>query len=216
MENPSPIRYESSYRQLDNAARMMVDDLISRIEATSDRTGAPLFEVLGRYVPDAREQEMLSRPIVKAAVFDRIRDLTEAQDISPRRIMKEIAALAFSSIDHFRKPGGLLSDGLELDPNAMFSDGGGLFELEYATPEQRAAVKEVEIEEQVRTGKIKTKIKLHDKLGALRMLGQIRGLFDDDGNAINKEAWVAGGVGIAATASVQEASDAYARLIGDE
>lgn len=210
MQNPAVISYEPPYRQLDPAARAMVDDLISRIEKASDLTGQALFDILAGYQPTERELAFIARPIVKAAIYERVRDLTEAQNISARRIIKEIAAIAFGNIDHFRRPGGQLHDTLGPDPHVM----AGLFELEYATPEQRAAVKEVEIEEQARTGKIKTKIKLHDKLGALRMLGQIQGLFDGDGNATNPDAWAAGG-GIVTSASEQDAAEAYARFIGD-
>lgn len=202
MQNPTNINFEPPYRQLDPAARAMVDDLISRIESVSDLTGQALFDVLGAYVPTERERAFMLRPIVTAAIYERVRDLTEAQNISARRILKEISAIAFGNIDHFRKP------------EAYLNDPGGVFELEYATPEQRAAVKEVEIEESARNGTVKTKIKLHDKLAALRMLGQIQGLFDKDGNATNPDKWASGG-GIVASASEQDAAEAYARFIGD-
>lgn len=214
MNDLAKISYEPPYRQLDQAARQMVDDLIRKIERQSDITGAPLFDILASYQPTEREITFLARGLVRAAIFDRVRDLTDAQNVTPRRIIKELEALAFSSIDHFRKPGASLDYGTGVSELLIAADG-GLFELEYATPEQRAAVKEVEIEENARTGKIKTKIKLHDKLAALRMLGQIRGLFNADGDPINPEKWVEGG-GIPVDSSQETAAEIYMQAFSDD
>ena len=211
MTQIAKISFETAYRQLPAADRAFVDDFVSRIEAVSERSGQEMQAILIALDFDSlpvRDREHLSRALVRSAIAERVRDLTEAQNVSARRIMKEIAALAFSSIDHYRRPGASLQFGI-----AEYEGfDGGLFELEYATPEQRAAVKEVEIEEQVRSGKIKTKIKLHDKLGALRMLGQIRGLFDQDGNAVNPELWAQEG-GVPVAASLDDVQDLYAQVI---
>lgn len=201
MNTLQKITFEPPYRQLEPAARVFVDDLVARIEKASEVTGRPMFELLGEYEPTAREFEHLQRALTRAAVFDRVRDLTEAQNVSARRIVKEVAAIAFSSIDHYRRPDAFLE--------------GGVFELEYATPEQRAAVKEVKVEESVRTGNVKMEIKLHDKLAALRMLGQIQGLFNGDGDPINPDKWAEAG-GIPTNATSEEAADQYARFIDGE
>lgn len=196
------VTFETAYRRLTTLERSFVDDFVLQIEQQAERSGRPMMDVLQSITVDQygpRERDMLSRQLVCVAVSDRVRDLMEAQNISARRIVKELSYLAFSSIDHFRRPDAMLADG-------------GAFELDYATPEQRAAVREVETDEAPRTGIIKTKIKLHDKLGALRMLGQIRGLFNGDGDPINPERWAAEG-GIPSDASEESAEDRYRRLV---
>lgn len=195
--------FEPAYRQLAPADRAFVDEFVSRIERASELSARPMFDVLSEYRPvSEREQGALSSVLVRSAISDRIRDLVEAENVSPRRIMKEIAAIAFSSLDHYRLPENALDDGRMQ------------FDLGRATPEQRSAVREVDIEESVRGGTVKLKFKLHDKIAALRMMGQIRGLFNSDGDAINPEAWASAG-GIPADASDEEAAERYSRLISD-
>lgn len=196
------LAFEPIYRQLPPAERAFVDDFVTRIEKASELSGRGMWEVLGEYQPTDREAAVLRLGNVRAAISDRVRDLVEAQNISARRIVKEIAAIAFSSIDHFRMNAASLYD----------SD----FELENATPEQRAAVKEIQIEESARTGKIKTTIKLHDKLGALRMLGQIQGLFNSDGDPINPDKWAENGAVVPLDSTAQDVQMQYARLIDGE
>lgn len=209
MNNLTRPTFETAYRQLTGVDRVFVDSFVQVVERVSETTGRDLSSVLTEVdvasLP-AREQEFLARPLIRVAISERIRDLTEQQNVSARRILKEIASIAFGNIDHFRRPNTHLHYGLEEHEGYD----GGLFELDYATPEQRAAVKEVEVEESVRTGKIRTKIKLHDKLGALRALGQIKGLFDQDGNATNAELWASDGA-IPIDATVQDSDDIWSR-----
>lgn len=197
MSNLANFSFEPAYRQLDQAARAFVDDFVTRVEAVSERENRELFDVLGDWPSDmlsARDIDQLGRVLVKTAVFERIRDLTEQQNVSPRKVLKEIAAIAFGNIDHFRKTG---------------SD--EEFSLEYATPEQRKAVKEVEIVENTRSGQVRSKYKLHDKMGALRLLAQINGLLDENGNPI-ASAWKDVGP-ITASDTTQSASEKYGKVI---
>lgn len=195
------MRFEPAYRQLSPAHRAFVDEFVSRVERVAESSGRDMQEVLGSYEPATeRESTALASALVCTAISDRVRELIEAQNVSARRIIKEIAAIAFSSIDHFRLPANALDDGRMQ------------FDLSRATPDQRAAVKEVEVTESPRAGTVNLKFKLHDKLGALRMMGQIKGLFNADGDAVDPAKWASDGA-IPSDASPEAAADRYARLI---
>lgn len=196
--------FDSAYRQLAQIDRAFVDDFVARIEDVHDKTGRDLFEILGtvdfRALPE-RDQSHLAKSIVRAAIAERIKDLKEAQNVNPRRITKRIASLAFTSLNDFYVPGAYSI--------------AEAFDLDSATPEQRAAIKEVEVIEEVRTGRVKVKFKLHDPTPHLRMLAQLAGLFDAEGNVTNHADWAASG-GIPTTATLDDLTDAYQRMISDD
>lgn len=196
--------FESAYRQLAQADRAFVDDFVMRIEQVHETTGRELFEILGSIdfaTLGERDQGYLAKSIVRAAVSERVKDIKEAQNVNPRRIVKEFATLAFTTLNDF------------FDPEALtIADA---FDLRTATPEQRAAIKEIEVEESARTGRVKVKFKLHDRMGPLRELAKIAGMYDKDGEVVNRELWAAQGA-LPTTATVQDLQDEYQRMISDE
>lgn len=196
--------FETAYRQLAQADRAFVDDFVARIEQVYETTGRDLFEILGSIDYDTlseRDQGYLAKSIVRAAVSERVKDIKEAQNVNPRRIVKEFATLAFTTLNDF------------FDPEApTIADA---FDLRGATPEQRAAIKEVEVEESARTGRIKVKFKLHDRMAPLRELAKIAGLYDQDGEVVNRELWAAEGA-IPSTATVEDLADEYQKMISNE
>ena len=213
MGNLSKFTFETAYRQLSSVDRAFVDSFVARVELTSDTTRQDLDTVLAGIDVEslpAREQEHLTRAVVRAAISERVRDLKEAQNISPRRIAKRFAAMAFSSIDDFRRPAASLSYGLA--EHEGFD--GGLFELEYATPEQRWAVESIEVEEMVRSGKIRTKIKLRDPTPYLMKLAEVAGMFDREGNVTNPEFWAIDGT-VSVDKPLDELADDYARVANE-
>lgn len=194
------ISFEPAYRQLAPQEKAFVDEFVARIERAAELSGAPLADVLvsqdlSRL--DDRSQAFLHRELVRAAISDRIRELTEAQNVSARRIMKSIAAVAFSSMENY------------LTVNEW---GQPEFDFSNLTPEQWEAIKSVETTESKREGTVKVKVQLHDKLAALRMNGQIMGLFDENGDAANPEKWAEQGA-IAETATIEDAASEYERFI---
>lgn len=198
------ISFDPAYRQLAPHERAFVDELVLRVEKTSEQTGRDMRDVLADVQPsvmDNRAQAMLTRPLVTAAISDRVKELIEAQNISARRIVKEFAIIAFSAIDDFR-----VTDSLE-------------FDLDQATPEQRRALSQIEHESTVnpRTGSTtnKLKLKMHDKIAALNALAKIRGLFNADGDPIDPEKWIAEG-GVLINETAQEAASKYERFMNGE
>ena len=88
------------------------------------------------------------------------------------------------------------------------------FDLDNLTREQMAAIAQIEIEKSdglTRSSKTKVKIKLHDKIAALKMEMALMGVEDGDNPYRKSERTTR-------TASLTDANaaDEYARLIGDE
>lgn len=202
MSDVAAFAFETAYRQLTTVERAFVDDFVSRVEHVHETTGRDLLDVLQtidvKTLPE-RDQAQLSRALVRVAIQDRVQDLKDAQNISPRRITKRLAAMAFSTIDDFRTPGASI----------MQDDA---FDLDMATPEQRSAVKKVKFKHNIRTGQAEFEFELHDSLRAMTLLCQLAGYLNKDAEPINSEKYAAQG-GIPSTASDQDAQDAYYRAM---
>lgn len=198
MSNLTQITFESAYRQLPQSDRAFVDSFVARIELTADTTGQSLQDCLAGIdtgnLP-ARDLEHLSSALVRSAISERIKDLTEAQNISPRRLIKRAAALAFASLDDF------------YDPDA------DRFKFQIGTPEQRATVKKYKITESVRNGTVTTEIELKDDVKMLIALMTKQGLLDRDGEPINPEIWRDAGA-IKDDTTLEELADQY-RLVSE-
>lgn len=110
------------------------------------------------------------QPAVANEIERRRAKMAEKHNVTQDSIMRELAKMAFSS----------LGDLIEVD-----SEGNGWINLERLSDEQRAAVSEFTVDE-YKEGRgedsravKKTKIKFHDKLGALNSLARILGIFND-------------------------------------
>lgn len=174
MNKPATISFESAYRQLVPADRGFVDDFVSRVEALAGRNGIDIQEAAGRISIDdlpERDREFLSRALVRSAIAERFRDLTEAENISPRKLIKRAAAIAFATLDHF------------------YDETRDEFEFVLGTPEQRATVKKWKRTENPRTGQIVTEIELKDDVKLLMAFMTQQGLLNNDGEPINADLW---------------------------
>lgn len=193
--------FESAYRQLAAHDRAFVDDFVARVERIHDATGRDMSDVLqGIDVAGLppRDQEHLSRSLVRVAIQDRVQEIKDDENVSLRRITKRLAAMAFSSIDDFRVPGATGFDA-------------GSFDLDVATPEQRSAIKKIKIKESVRGGTSDLEFELHDSMRAITLLCQLRGYLDGEGEANDPRSAAIQG-GIPSTATHDEAQDSYAAL----
>lgn len=198
----SGLNFEPAYRQLQPVERTFVDKFVEEIEAIAEETGQRLLALLQRPLPpdlDQRSRGMLARPLVRAAIADRVRELSQVMEISTYRTMKELKALAYSN----------LADYMKIDQVS----GQPYFNLSGCTYEQLAAIQSIEIEENPRVGR-KFKFKLHDKLGSLRELMQYQGLREKDNpdwkKAIESEKPPAQ---LHADVTDEAAADAYNRAI---
>jgi hypothetical protein len=176
-----------------------VDDYVRKLERTADREQQRLSNYLQMAVPDdvyEASNGMLDRPMVTAAITERVTEITAANELTPSRLIKEYTAIAFSS----------MGDYIEVD-------GGGnpSLTLEQCTPEQLSAIKKVQYEENTK-GARRLVIELHDKLKSMDTLAKYMGMVEPD-----NPHWRANNATpvIDHAASVAQAADAYAALLGD-
>jgi phage terminase small subunit len=107
---------------------------------------------------------------VAASIRQQMEDHMAAFDITAERILKEIAAMAFSTISDY-----MTSDG----------NGGFFVDLSQLTPEQAKALAEITVDEyQEGRGESarevkKIRFKLHDKARALELLGKWKKMWTD-------------------------------------
>lgn len=186
----------SAYRQLRPTEKHFVDRFIEELQARSDREQIRLSFLLQEPV-DMDKDGMLSRSTVLAAITERVTELAANAELSVDRIVREYGVIGFSNI----------MDVVELD-----GYGNPQFNLAAATPEQQRAIKKIDYE-QTATGAVRLKIEMHDKLSALRTLADYTGMTEPD-----NPHWRARNASpvIDSTATVQDAADAYARMLDGE
>ncbi len=201
-EIDNPQSFASAYRQIRPAARVVVDRYIADVEREAERTNAVRPISIVSY--STRDQAVLAEPLVQAALAERIRDVIEALELSPRKVMKEISAIAFASLAHYM---------------TVDAYGDPVFNLSLCTPAQMSAIKSVEIEESTTLNggsKRKFKFQLHDKLAALGHMINYMGLDKaDNPHWQSDKARNVTPPKIAANASDEGAADLYHRMINN-
>jgi len=119
----------SAYGQLTHIERVFVDGYVSHLEDEAMKRNERISNALFRPVPArtlAKSRDMFDRPIVVAAINERVNELAMNSELTVNRILKELTSLAFSNISDFMR----------------FDDVGiPTYDFSAATPEQLAAVK---------------------------------------------------------------------------
>ncbi|MBO7735269.1 MAG: terminase small subunit [Methanobrevibacter sp.] len=107
-----------------------------------------------------RSRQALNRPVLRAAIAERITEIAAEADISPDRALHEYATVAFSDITDYLQPG------LYGEPQ--------LKDIHEIPPSKAGAIKSIECQ----PGHMGTrwKITLHDKLPALKTLTDLMGM----------------------------------------
>jgi len=199
----------SAYRQLSAVERDYVDRYVAEIERRAESTKQP-FAIFARSIPaDLYETSrgFLDRPLVLAALAERVKTISEQSALTPWRIMKELQNIIFANM---------------ADYTSLHTDEAGnvtrIVDPSNCTPEQWAAVRKWKVEENGMTGGRKADFELHDKLKAISLAMQVMGM-NEAGNAYwrdqekklaNAEAKVAT---IEAGATDQQAADAFLEYI---
>lgn len=167
--------FRTAYSQLDRLEKAFTDGFVSDVEHIAESTGARLLAVLQQPWPfplDQRSQALLARPLIRAAIAERVRALAELTNISEYKTLKELTAIAYSNINDY-----ITINAINGEPQIDLTD---------VTPEKMAAIKSFEIEDKPRGGR-KIKFVLHDKLAALAMVARHQGLLTD-GNLYHQQA----------------------------
>lgn len=196
-----PVMFVSAYRQLAPSEKVFVDGYVKALEVEAQRTHERISNALSRPIsPEVVEASrgMLNKPMVTVAITERINEIASETELTAQRIMRELMAIAFSSLADY---GPIGQDGL---PD---------IDLSKCTPAQLSALSQIEITTNrfgARSGKIKT----HDKLAAINALAKFMGM-DQAGSM----AWMlyndkpADTGSLPGNATHEVAADAYMRQI---
>lgn len=196
--------FASAYRQLNAVERDFVDGVVEILEQTARRVGERIVTSLNKPLPDTivdRSNGLLDRPLVTAAITERISEIASDEDLTIARWVREVKTIAFSNVDDY----------FEIDEYGQTT-----LSLERCPREALAAVKTLDIESvgDPLSANKRTKIKFatHDKIAALKMLGEYTGAMQSD-----NPHWRAdmARTSLPAGATAQQAGDIYAALIGD-
>jgi hypothetical protein len=156
-----------AYSLLEDDERSLVDEYVQYAIGEQHRKRERIIHALYLPIPSEyirRSKSALYRPLLRAAVAERIREAAEVQDISPSRVINEHAVIAFSDISDYIEPSGF-----------------GDFRIKNLTdilPSKRGAVKSLETKPTAYG--LQTKIILHDKHPSLKAMGEMMGIVASD------------------------------------
>ena len=201
--NAPTVIFASAYRQLGSAERSFVDAAVRQIEDAADRAGERISLALNRPIPVKivnQSRGLLENALVCAAITERITQIAADRELTSQRLIKELLGIATSNINDF----------MSFDDEDM-----PYFDLSKATPEQLATIKSVDVESNAdglsRAGKTKIKIVFHDKLPAIKMLGDHVGMWASDNPYYRAEqAKSSDKSALPADATPEQAADLYA------
>lgn len=157
--------FESAYRQLTPVERAFVDAYVSSVEEMAVRAHKPIKEALqaAPLPPDAKSQEILSSALVKAAIVDRVRELSESAELNVYRTLKELRNIAYSTVASI----------IRVREDGLFD-----FDLAKCTPEELSTIKSLSIKNGPHGPEIK--ITQHDKIAALDRVMKYQGLLESE------------------------------------
>lgn len=153
----------SAYDLLDATERQAVDDYVAFVVEHQRSKHQRVLAALNLPIPNEylrRSRDALYRPLLRAAITERIKEESAKYDISPDKVINEYAAVAFSDITDF------FQQGLYGEPT--------LKDLRDIPADKAGAIKSIECQPG-RMG-LKYKITLHDKLPALKTLSDWMGM----------------------------------------
>lgn len=164
------ISFATAYRQLRPSEKAFVDAYVQDVERAAQRANERISLVLYRGIDPAvvaASGGMLERPMVLAAISERINQIAADNELTGHRVIKEVMAMAFSNLGDY-------GDAAE--------DGTWSWDLAKCTPEQLSAIKTIKVEYDPRNPNMvrKQEITLHDKMGAIDKLMQYMGLNQAD------------------------------------
>jgi hypothetical protein len=156
-----------AYDLLEQHEKEIVENYVRYVVTEQNRLRERIIHALHKPIPYEylrRSKDALYKPLLRAALSERIKEEADAQDISPSRVIAEYASIAFSQFSDYVKPGGFGE--VVLKP---------IGEIE---PEKMRAVKSIETKPGMYG--VQTKLTLHDKLPALKAMAEMMGLIAPD------------------------------------
>jgi len=207
LQVPHTNMFQTSYQQISDAERGFVDRIVRDIAEGAKRHGARVADLIDAPLPreliERDTRGFLQRPMVLAAVTERLIRLQLQQDINLDRYVRELHAIATFSVEDIMRYDAL---------------GDPYFDLENATPEQLAAIESIDVEKSdglSRSSKTKMKFKAHSKIAAIKILIDLHGGADAD-NPYRKSSSTNKTPTLTDQTTTQQAADEFQRFIGDE
>lgn len=194
--------FASAYRHLTAPEKAYVDEYVAQLERAANKAGEQISVALHRPIPPAlidASGGMLVKPMVLAAISERVTQIAADTEVNVRRIVKEYSAIAFSNI----------ADYMEICPIS----GRPTYNLAACTPEQMAAVRKIEHKIST-TGGEEFKFETYDKLKALDALARMFGLLQEENTYIDSIRRTEKDARTMIDKSA-DASEAYTAFIGD-
>lgn len=191
--------FETAYRQLRPSERIFVDGYVSELERYAARNNLKLTKAIQEFNTDDLDHQskaILSQSMVRAAIVERVKELSEDAELTVFKTLKELRSMAYSNLGNY-----------------MEVDGYGvpMFNLDKCTPEQLAAIKTVKIKENP-NGERHFEFVLHDKVQAMNLMMKYQGLLDAEAWR-NEQAKENQQKTISAGSTVDDAAEMYARQI---
>ncbi|QWY83182.1 terminase small subunit protein [Rhizobium phage RHph_X2_24] len=200
--------FATAYSQLHPFDREFVDGCISALERENERRFERLTTTLERFSQgldldtlDERTRDQFNKPMVRAAIRERVEAVAAERDLTHARVIKEHAAIAVANINRFFKVG---------------EDGLPIFDAKDCTDVDWAAVQQVDVEEEYSRGKNirKVKIKLYNKQASLDTLAKFMGMDKaDNPEYAAYKTLPADLVRLESSATLEALQDEYARFI---
>jgi hypothetical protein len=156
-----------AYDLLEAPEKRYVDEYVRFAVDEQNRLRERIIHALYKPIPNEfvrRSKGNLSKPLILAAVSERIKEEADSQDISPDRVISEHAAIAFGDIYRYYTE----DDFGQLRPKQMSK----------LTAEERRAVKSIEVKDGMYG--LSHKITMHDKQVSLKAMGEMMGLVAPD------------------------------------
>lgn len=207
------MNFVSAYRHLSAAEKQFTDGFVSALETRAVKASRRIIELLDDTAPvssDPRENALLERPLVRAAIAERVREIQDAADLTAYRVLKELSAIAFSNINDY-----MLADSEKIEGhNVNFIS----WDLAKCTREQMGAIQSIKVEYDA-SGLVvkKLEFKLHDKVAGLDRFMRYMGLLDPENPHYRAEnAKIAGKkepLALAVGTTQTQAANAYAQFI---
>lgn len=199
------MNFVSAYRQLAPAEKQFTDGFVGALETRAVKANRRIIELLED--SDPGEHTMLDRPLVRAAIAERVREIQDAADLTAYRVLKELSAIAFSNISDYMVADSEVMEGHTLN---FIS-----WDLAKCTREQMGAIQSIKVEYDA-SGLVvkKLEFKLHDKVAGLDRFMRYMGLLDPENphyrmeQAAKKEP-----LGLPVSTTQSQAANLYAQFI---
>lgn len=153
--------------ELTNQRLAFIDNYMIHFNATRAAKEAG-FSSPARY-----SYQLLRHPIIKAEIEKRMEAYSEQRLGLKERVVEELINVALSTLDDI---GRIKPDGFELRGNIADS--------------AKRAVSEFSVTENIKTGSVMTRIKMHNKTQALDLLAKHVGLYKEQSVSINVKPYI--------------------------